>query len=269
MLHGVENWDDAYSNGANIPGGERWPAAWVEPARRFRERADAVLDIAYGPHERERLDLFRPAGGEARGLVVFVHGGFWIRLDKSYWSHLARGAVERGWAVAIPSYTLAPEARVAAISRQVARAVAHVAATVEGPVVLAGHSAGGQIVARLACADDPAGLGARLRRVVSISGLHDLRPLLNLAMNADIRLDAAEVARESPALLSPVPGLELVCWVGAAERAEFVRQNDLLANVWRGLGARTASVHEPDRHHFSVIDGLARADSPLVDAMLR
>src|SRR3546814_5563195 len=46
------------------------------------------------------------------GLAVFVHGGYWMAFDKSSWSHLAAGAVARGWAVALPSYTLCPEARI-------------------------------------------------------------------------------------------------------------------------------------------------------------
>lgn len=76
-------------------------------------------------------------------------------------------------------------------------------------------------------------------------------------MNASLNIDAAEARAESPALLEPLPGARLACWVGAAERSEFVRQNALLANAWTGLGATTLRVEEPDRHHFNVVDGLA------------
>lgn len=87
-------------------------------------------------------------------------------------------------------------------------------------------------------------------------------------MNADLGLDAAGAAAESPALLEPMQGARIVCWVGAGERAEFVRQNALLANVWTGLGATTAAVEEPDRHHFDVIDGLADPEHPLTRTLL-
>ena len=59
-----------------------------------------------------------------------------------------------------------------------------------------------------------------------------------------------------------------MAWVGQAERSEFVRQSALIANVWRGLGAETDLVVEPDRHHFDVIDGLADPGSPLTEALL-
>ena len=83
-----------------------------------------------------------------------------------------------------------------------------------------------------------------------------------------LRLDDAEASAESPALLTPVEGARLTCWVGAGERAEFIRQNALLANVWTGLGAATAIVEEADRHHFNVIDGLMQPDHPLTRALV-
>ena len=265
-MHRIEDWDDAYANAPNIPGGDRWPDAWVGPARAFRE-AHPPREVAYGDHPRERMDLFAPQGAP-RGLVVFVHGGYWVRFDRSYWSHLAAGPLARGWAVAVPSYVLAPEARIAAIGRAVAAAVETAAGHVEGPVRLAGHSAGGHLVTRLAAAGAlPSALAERVERIVSISGVHDLRPLLRLQQNDDIRLDAEEAAAESPALLVPREGTRLVAWVGQAERSEFVRQSELIANVWHGLGAATACVIEPDRHHFDVIDGLARPDAALTEAL--
>ena len=87
-------------------------------------------------------------------------------------------------------------------------------------------------------------------------------------MSATLNIDADEAAAESPALLAPMPGARLTCWVGAAERSEFVRQNTLLANVWTGLGAATAACAEPDRHHFDVIDGLCDPHHGLTRTLL-
>ena len=266
-MYRIEDWDDAYANGPNIPGGDRWPDVWVAPARAFRDARPPEI-LPYGDHERERLDLFLPDEAP-RGLAVFVHGGYWVRLDPSFFSHLAAGPLARGWAVAMPSYVLAPEARLAAIGRAIGRAVAVAAERVAGPVRLAGHSAGGHLVTRLMVGGAlPVDLAERVERVVPISGVHDLRPLLRAQVNDDIRLDMPEATAESPALLLPREGTRLLAWVGQAERAEFVRQSELIANVWRGLGAATACVVEPDRHHFDVIDALARPDSALTEALL-
>jgi len=267
----ILDWDDAYSNGAYIAGGDLYPAKWAALAAAFRAdllaAGRAELDLPYGPAERERLDLFRPAG-KPEGLAVFAHGGYWMAFDKSSWSHLAAGALERGWAFCVPSYTLAPQARISEISRQVARAIQFAAQHVEGELRLAGHSAGGHLATRMVCEDSPlpGSVRSRIGHVVSISGLHDLRPLLRTKMNATLRMDEAEGAAESPSLKRPVPPCAVTCWVGSDERPEFLRQNDLLATNWAGLGASMRSIHAEGRHHFNVIEDLADPGSKLVEA---
>lgn len=260
------DWDDAYANAAHIPGAEAYPPRWAEAAAAFRAAAaGARRDMPYGAHPRERLDLFA-ADGAPRGLVVFIHGGYWKAFDKSGWSHLAAGAVARGWAVAMPSYALAPEARIAEIGRRIGAAIEAAAAEVAGPIRLTGHSAGGHLAARMIAEGSPlsaATLG-RVRRVVSISGLHDLHPLMKTAMNETLRIDDAEAAAESPALLAPISTVETIAWVGADERPEFVRQSRLLEAAWSNAWANI----EPGRHHFDVIEGLVRPDAPLLAALL-
>lgn len=274
MIHrNIVNWDDAYANIPNIAGGERWPGVLVEPAKAFRENlvaeGRARLGLAYGERPRNRLDLFLPEG-TPKGLVVYIHGGYWRSMDNSFWSHLAGGAVASGYAVAMPTYTLCPEVRIGEIVREVGKAIDAAAATVGGPIMLTGHSAGGHLASRMLTTTSPlsSAVLARVRHTVSISGVHDLRPIINTAMNGDLHIDAAEAAAESPALLLPVKGVRLTCWVGGGERAEFLRQNALLANIWTGLGAQTAEVVEADRHHFTIIEGLTDAGHPLTRALL-
>ena len=269
----ITDWDDAYANGDHIADAGSFPGMWAEQSSRFRDTliADgrAELDVPYGAADREKYDLFLPVGAP-KGLVAFVHGGYWKAFDKSSWSHLANGAVARGWAVCLPSYTLAPDARLSQITRQVAAAINHVAGRISGPIHLTGHSAGGHLVSRMVSNTSPLAPGvlARVENTVSISGLHDLRPLLNTSMNDVLGLDEEEAATESAALLKPALPCSITCWVGADERPEFVRQNDLLANIWTGLGASTRSVHAPDKHHFDVIADLADPESDLTACLL-
>ncbi|WP_308915979.1 alpha/beta hydrolase [Jannaschia sp. LMIT008] len=256
--------DDAYANAPYIFGSDRFPARWAARARAFRDRLGehAVLDLAYGPAPRERLDLFRPSG-DPRGLVVFVHGGYWHRFAKSDWSHLAVGALDRGFAVAMPGYTLAPDVRIADITRQVAVAIDRAAALVGGPVHLTGHSAGGHLVARMAMADARPACATRIARVVPLSPVADLRPLVPQAMNAVLRLDEGEARAESPALGRPVPGVDVRIHVGGDERPSFLWQSEALARAW-DAPLRVAA----GRHHFDVIDGLADAGSALVEDLV-
>ena len=261
------DWDDAYANGAHIAGAADFPPRWEEAASAFRSSVGdrAETGIAYGDGSRQVVDLFLPEGTPV-GLAVFVHGGYWMKLGCSTWSHVAAGALARGWAVALPQYTLCPEVRISDITREIGQAISVVAGRIAGPIRLSGHSAGGHLVTRMVCADSllPGAVRDRIAHVLSISGVHDLRPLLRTQMNQSLRLDAEEANRESPALLEPETAATVTCWVGADERPEFVRQNALLANIWTGFGVRTHCIEAPDKHHFDVIDALADPESDMI-----
>lgn len=257
MRYQITDWNDAYANGTHIPGAQDFVDRWPAQAAAFR--------AAHPPQPLGRGHLWLPRG-TARGLMVFIHGGYWMKFSPDDWSHLAAGGLADGWAVAMPAYTLAPAASISQMTAQVAQAITDAAALVDGPIVLTGHSAGGHLAARMICDDGtlPDAVAGRVAHCVPISPLSDLRPLLRLALNDTLRLDPAQALRESPALLTPRAGIPVTAWVGGMERPEFIRQAQLLANVWAGLGAATDCIVDPGRHHFNVVDGLTDADSPLM-----
>ncbi|MEE9427850.1 MAG: alpha/beta hydrolase [Paracoccaceae bacterium] len=262
------DWDDAYENSAYIPGAGHYPDQWKDLAKAYRKSANFLeRDISYGSHPREKYDLFQP-DTPSKGVLVFVHGGYWMKLDKSFWSHLSEGARARGWTVAIPSYVLAPEARIAEITRQIATAITQISNSHKGPIRLAGHSAGGHLVSRMLCADGPlsANVYGQIEHVVSISGLHDLRPLLKTKMNQVLGLTKTEAEAESACLFGPVDNARLTTWVGSKERPEFIRQSQLQVKAWGDTKANC--IIDPDHHHFSVIGDLAKPSSPIVNCLL-
>lgn len=259
---------DDYENGKYIPDAESYRTTWPKLAAAFREglAERQNLDVPYGIKERNKLDLFLPPERPA-GLLVFVHGGYWRMLDKSMWSHLANGAIERGWAVAMPSYTLAPAARISEMTQEIATSISLAAEMVpEVPVVVTGHSAGGHLTARMGCKDVAlsAVVEARLKRLVPISPLADLRPLMQTDMNQDLQLEEAEALSESPALCQSIRDVPTVCWVGSEERPAFLDQARWLEAAWPNCELRIAS----GRHHLDVIDGLAQPDSSLMRSAL-
>ena len=258
--------DRAYANGAFIAGGDAYPARWAAAAAVFRGSMGdrARLGLAYGLAARQRFDLFLPDAAP-RGIVVFVHGGYWMAFGREDWSHLAAGPLARGWAVAMPSYTLAPDARIAEMTHEVALAIAAIGAMVSGPIIVTGHSAGGHLSARMACADAPLApeVAKRLIRVMPVSPLSDLAPLIATTMNATLRLDAADALSESPAHLPRRMGCQVKVWVGGQERPAFLWQARTLSENW------ACDWHvEPGRQHFDVIDDLADPDSGLVATLL-
>lgn len=264
-------WDDAFASLAHIPGSETLLQRTAEEARAYRA-GTARMEIGkpYGDDPRETLDLVFPDSGSPKGLAIFVHGGFWRELGPAYWTHYAEGARARGWVVCFPGYALAPELRISEITQQVGRAISAAAEHAPGPIRLAGHSAGGHLVTRMCCEDGPLkdAVWQRVEHVLSISGLHDLRPLILTEMNEDLDLDPPEAEAESPVLHAPRSGTQFTAWVGGGETPEFLRQSALLPLLWKGLSVPTSHVVDGDHNHFSVLDGLRDPDSAITQAFV-
>lgn len=261
--------EEAYQIGPFTPGADDFPPRWEADAREFRELEAALgrarLNEPYGPHPREAYDLFHPAG-PAAGLVVFVHGGYWVEYDRSYWSHFAAGATARGYCVAMPSYPLAPEATIDEIIASVCRAIEAAADRVQGPIYLAGHSAGGHLVAASVTQSSPlsAAVRARIRRALPISPVTDLRPLLETSRREDLHLTPANAPAVSPALMPEPHGIDVIVWVGSEERPAFLDQARWLADAWPNAQHHIAA----GRNHFDVIDPLRDAESTMISALL-
>ena len=142
---------------------------------------------------------------------------------------------------------------------EIAGAVRAASAMVAGPVVVTGHSAGGHLAARMGCADT----AGPVARVVPISPLADLAPLMQTYMNANLAIDPAEADRESPARLALRTGVQAHVWVGGQERPAFLWQARTLSEAWN-----CPWTVEAGRDHFDVIDGLTAPNSALMAACL-
>ena len=251
--------DRAYANSDFIAGGADYLPRWQAKAAAFRASLGvrAQLNIPYGGGARQQFDLFLP-NTPPRGLMLFIHGGYWLALHGRDFSHLAAGALARGYACALPSYTLAPQARIAQITSEIELALNAAAGLVSGPITVAGHSAGGHLAARMANMGMGGAAQARITACVPISPLADLAPLMDTSMNETLHLTAAECSAESPARLPLCPNIQAHIWVGASERPAFLWQARTLSENWN-----CAWTPAPARHHFNVIDDLEDANTAL------
>ena len=256
--------NDAYANGTYIQGAAEYPVRWSKASEKLRQSLGGrcELDVSYGPSERQAYDIFHPEG-TSNGTLIFVHGGYWRRFDRKIWSFLAKGALERGWSVAMPSYDLCPDVRIAGITQQIAQAVQVIAGQTSGPISLAGHSAGGHLVARmLAPGMLPQSVVERLHCVMPISPLSDLEPFIQTDMNVDFKMDLGMAQAESP-LRQPAPTTKVSIWVGADERPVFLDQAMWLGDAWQ-----CDQVVVPKRHHFDIIDDLADPQSEMLQQLI-
>ena len=266
-----------YNNRELVADHARHLAHWAEASALTRSRSDCRLDLRYGDAPQETLDLF-PAPQAGAPVLVFVHGGYWRALDKSDFSFVAPVFTQAGAMVVVPNYALCPAVSIEQLTWQLVRALQWVwqhAAAHGGDaqrIVVAGHSAGGHLAGMLLSCRwkqvDEALPVQLLSGALSISGLFDLEPLRHTPfLQADLKLTPASVRRLSPAFF-PRPKGKLYAVVGAAESDEFLRQNQLIRDVW-GPTAVPVCETVPGHNHFSVLESLVDPAGRLHDLAAR
>ena len=255
------DYEAEYNNRARVPDHPAILESWARDAAAYRAAARSRHEvIRYGESERQAIDLFAPTeGAQARATVVFIHGGYWQSLDRSSFSHMARGPNGHGLAVAIPGYDLCPHVRVGDIVDELRAAFLRLAK--RGPLIACGHSAGGHLAACM-LATDWTKLDATLphdfvQAAYAISGLFELKPLVSTSINKALRMTAAEAERLSPLAWPPPAGRLIDAVVGGEESAEYLRQSRTLAERWAEAGVRTRFEAVPGANHFTVIAPLA------------
>jgi acetyl esterase/lipase len=161
---------------------------------------EAVENVAYydGPNadaKRHACDVFYPRGGEKCPVVVLVHGGVWMIGDKSCWglySEVGKFLARNGIVAVLPNYRLTPAVKHPEHVKDVARAVAWTRKNCgkyggrADQLFIAGHSAGGHLVALLAT-DETYLMAEGLKRsdirgVLAISGVYRI-PEVNVRLD--------------------------------------------------------------------------------------
>ncbi len=229
-----------------------------------------VLGEAYGPGEREKLDLLAPAENGVPA-IVFIHGGYWragAREDRRY---PASFFVPRGAAWVSLGYPLTDTTPLPGIVDSVRRAAAYLKRNAvrlgldPARLVLMGNSAGAHLAATalLTAKEAPAWRGAAL-----ISGVYDLAPYLDYAIGA-----ASGITRENAESLSPLRlrrplALPVAIGVGEREPPKFRLQTELFAAHLAALGATVERIRGDGHDHFSIIAELGR-EGPLTQVLLK
>ena len=247
---------------------------WLDRSRRFvEESADSKLDISYGPHERNTLDVF-PARGGGSGLILYIHGGYWQRGDKSVYRFVAEPFVRRGFFVALMNYPMCPQVRLSEIAPQARLAVAwawrnaaELGVSRERFTVM-GHSAGGHLTVEMLLTDWSAE-GRDLPRDllhagVAVSGIYDFEPLLYCSENQGLRLDAEEARAVSPIHRIPAAAAApqlIAC--GTKEPPEMQRQSRDYAARFADRSTRVEFLPVAGADHFDTADALADERSGL------
>ena len=251
---------------------------WATESAAYLKQSDFVRNLAYGSKPAERLDILKRADVSNAPVLVFIHGGYWQRLDKDHFAFSLKPYIDAGIVVANVNYTLCPESTLDELVDQVRAACAWVWNNVTDyggdadRIHVTGHSAGGHLTAMMATTDwtkvDSSLPVDLIKTATPISGCFELEPIRQTSLNDAVRMDADIAERNSPALLAPVPHLPICVAVGGAETDEFHRQSKLLVSAWQSSAQSIEYIEIPGRDHFTIIEEMVNADDELTQALM-
>lgn len=246
---------------------------WTDDSQTARDTSNCLLDIRYGDGEKQKLDVFR-CGDASVPTLVYFHGGYWQRGDKSIYSFIAPPFVAVGFNVVVVGYDLCPAVTITRISEEAREAMAYIWRNADDlgigrdQITVMGHSAGGHITQMMMATNWPTfgdGLPADLIKAgIPVSPLSYLEPVrLTEALNAGIRMDPKEATAESPMTQHPpVTDAPQLVVVGGAETDEFHRQAHMYADKYGSTERAIGLYVVPDVDHFDELNVLVDQTSP-------
>jgi arylformamidase len=269
--------DYEYNNREKVADAAAWLARYTTESERARKAFPNRLDVAYGKHPGETLDVFLTMRRGLAPVHVFIHGGYWHRLDKSDFSFVARAFQPAAATVVVINYALIPTVDMDELVRQCRAAIVWIYRNAESfggdpdRITISGHSAGGHLVAMLMSTHWKT-LDVRpdvIKAGCGISGLYDLEPIRLCYLNDVLKLSPEQARRHSPAHLVPEHANPLLLAVGGLEGPEYHRQTEELAAAWRQRGLRCEVMDMAELNHFSIMGQLETPASELSRALLK
>jgi len=217
-------------------------------------------EIAYGDDPSHRLDVYVPQGAKRSPVVIFWHGGMWMRGSRDEVRFVGAALAQSGHVAVVPNYRLHPQVRHPAFVEDGARAVAWVRESISKfngdghSIFLMGHSAGAYIATMLAFDQEflrNAGTSTQcIRGVIGLSGTYTLeRPSIFInsifGKPSGIAWRPVDVVSDqSPPTLLLHGQADNIVWVGEAEA---------LANRLKAHAVPTELKTYSDRSHQDLL----------------
>jgi arylformamidase len=217
----------------------------------------------YGRSDVQLLDIFAQKASSPVPVVVYLHGGAWLRGSRLDCAYPAPAVTGRGAALVVPEFDNVGVVSLPTMVEQCREAVDWTIRNAEsfggdpGRVYLAGHSSGAHL-ASCVLLDSTTVQGALL-----ISGMYDLHAPLLSARSRYVKITPGELATASAMRhLGRIRCPVAVVW-STGDSPEFRRQGKVLTAALQGMGRLAGGGEIFSANHFEEPRQLADPDSQL------
>ena len=254
----------AYNNAAAVSASSALIQARDQASAAYRATHSGAIDLSYGPGPRQAWDIY-PGADPSAPCLVFLHGGYWQMNARENFACVAEGLAPHGWSVALPGFTLAPEANLEQIVAEIRTALDWLQDHADqyklgGKVIVSGWSAGGHLAA-LALAHPLVSAG------LAIAGVYELSPIRDTYLNAKLSLTDQQIENLSPMRL-PVVNKPLSIAYGSAELPTLIEEARDFHQHRANAHAPGSLLPVPNANHYTILDELRNPNGLLTRAAL-
>ena len=239
-------------------------------------------DVAYGPDDRQKLDVYSPSHVTAQlPILLFVYGGSWKEGSRGDYEFAGRTFAARGYLTLVMDYRLSPDHPFPAFVEDVASAISW--AEKEGPrfggdpqrIFAVGHSAGAYNLA-LAILDrhylEKAGVDpSALRAVATLAGPFDFLPLDTKATIATFG-DVLDLATTQPINYARADAPPLLLLTGTDDTTVYPKNSRALEKALKERGALVELREYQGVGHVGILLALAKPfrsqTTPVIEDMI-
>ncbi len=234
-------------------------------------------NINYGSSALQNLDVYYNNNNKSNlPIHIFIHGGYWRALDKSYHTHMAKPFVEKEICFFNINYDLCPTVNLTEIKNQIIKAIIWVYKNANNfnannkNIVLSGHSAGAHLISLMLNIDWKSyGLEEGfIKGIALVSGIFDTEIVTNLKVNKEIGLTYKEAKKNNPFNQKPKFIVPTIISYGANEPSLWKDQSLKYMKYLNQHSYYCKKIVCENDNHFTLIDTLADKENTLVKEII-
>jgi len=218
-------------------------------------------DLAYGPHPRQRFDIYAPTAPGPHPSLVFFYGGSWDSGSKDVYGWVGQALAARGFVVAVADYRLVPDVYFPVFVQDAALATARAGDAVRDHggdpdrLGVIGHSAGAHLALMItldARYMQAVGAPDLIRAAAGLAGPYDFLPF-DVPASIQAFGQAPDPTQTQPITFARADAAPV--WLGHGTEDTVVHDEDtrLLDARIRSLGGRSEARLYPGLSHTDLI----------------